>query len=199
MRKKIVLLSGGVTLLVSILFIALSVQGAGTQSPSLTAGVPAACTPTPAVRAPTFTIGPNERAIPGAANTVTRRYQATYPGDVHYPGKTSDLAPQVQQDDKYVLVVRHADCTYEDVFMTLDQIAAFKSNLPAGDTVVSGFEPRSQRGVHTQVTPPAGGTPSRLNGPASTVPPPPSRPSPALQTAVSRNARTALAGNKQSP
>lgn len=97
----------------------------------------AACTPTPVVRHPTFTIAPDQRVTPGALNTAIARYQATYPGDVHLPARTTDLEPQVAANNKQMVIVRHVDCTYEAYLMTGGKIAAFTSGLPSGDSVVT--------------------------------------------------------------
>ncbi len=162
----------------------------------------AACTPTPAVRHPTFTIGPDQRATPGAVSTEIVRYQATYPGDVFLPARTTDLDPQVPANEKQTVIVRHVDCTYEGYLMAGGRVPSFQSNVPAGDTVVSISPLPSSAYIHGYPpSPPVGLTPGVGYGadgkPVTvTVLPPggiPSPPPPALQTAAVRQLETRIA------
>lgn len=168
----------------------------------------AACTPTPVVRHPTFTIAPDQRVTPGALNTAIARYQATYPGDVHLPARTTDLEPQVAANNKQMVIVRHVDCTYEAYLMTGGKIAAFTSGLPSGDSVVTIGPPPSSAYIHGYTpTPRPGQTPGIGYGadgkpitvtvlPPGSIPPPPAS---ALQTAEVRYLETRIADNTQVP
>lgn len=166
--------------------------------------------PTPITRRPTFTISPNEINTPGAFNTAVARYQATYPGDVHIPTQTIDLAPQIPANGKWTYVVRHADCSYAYVLVPNEQTATFLQQLPLGDTVISSIPPALVLGTsrHPQAptrnpkqTP---GVPYDANGsPITTVIAPPVTPPgsipPAIETANARFLATRTSGNQSTP
>lgn len=142
MKKKVVLLlSGGIVLLLPVLFVAYEVRGAMSNTP--TTPIPnAACTPTPTVRHPTFTVGPNEGTVPNIVSTKIAAYQATYPGDHIVPAHTTDLAPQIARNDKSIVIIRHADCTYEEFLVAESQIPTFAGTyLKSGDSLYAQVPP----------------------------------------------------------
>ena len=205
MHTKIAL-AGAALVLLSMTLVACNSQGNVTATPAGAAAAgtaSAACTPTPAVRRPTLTIAPAERNTPNAAITAIARYQATYPGDVIGPTRTTDLAPQVPQRDKVTIVVRHANCTYDYYYLTADQIAGFRAGLPPGDTIFASAPPESLIGKHPPPAPqPSGAAPGigfDANGnrvtPAAPSESPIAPPPAALQTAEVKALATRTGGN----
>lgn len=209
MRTKIAFV--GVALVsIALILVACNSQGNVTATPAgaaAAASVIAGCTPTPAVRPPTFTVAPAERNTPYAAITVIARYQATYPGDVVGPTRTTDLAPQVAQRDKVTIVVRHANCTYDYYYLTSDQIAGFRAALPPGDTIFASAPPESLMGQHPTLAPqPSGAAPGvgfdRNGNKVTPVPPSGTQIAPppaALQTAEAAAEATRLGGFSRTP
>ncbi len=179
MHRKYLLLLGGV---VSVLVAALVIISVHVQGITPVAGVPplAACTPTPAVRAPYPTLSPDEQKTPGIGQTAITRYQATHPGDVHNPKKVTDLAPQLAKGDKPEVIVRDPDCTYEGFLIAPDQPSydSLIKSLPANTTAVSML-PAQNTLRHTVVPGPSGpaGTPgvfiNHQGTPMTTIPTPP--------------------------
>ena len=156
MRKLMLLLfSVGCIGAISVA-IYLSAHMSGVQSAPISA-----CTPTPAVRVPTFTVGPGQQSTPGASLTAVARYQATYPGDVITASRVTDLEPQIPNTDKRVIVVRHLDCTYAYFRIATTQQAfdALVRTLSPGDSVVTIFDPESARGKRPSPNLPASLTP----------------------------------------
>jgi hypothetical protein len=103
------------TLLIAVL-VACSHAGVVTAPPGNAGAAPAiqiGCTATPLTRRPTFTVAPSDILTPGAIGTTMARYHATYPGDVIGPTKTTDLAPQIPQEEKNTVIVRHDNCSYD--------------------------------------------------------------------------------------
>lgn len=163
-EKGILLLSGSVVWLVFVVF-AFAVGGALSNTPT-TPSPNAACTPTPPVRHPTFTVGPGERATPNVVSTNIAVYQATYPGDHIVPARDTDLAPQVPFNDKASVVIRHADCSYEQFLVSKDQLPTFASTyLKPGDSLYAQSAPPAAR-VHQE--PPTGVIGQRPGVPVNT-------------------------------
>lgn len=149
---------GGMALLIGIVIVSLNVHSASTPPAATGSASPsAACTPTPAVRRPTFTVDPAVRLTPYAQFTAVARYQATYPGDVHLPARTTDLAPQIAQKDKVEIYVRLPDCSYESYLMAWNQqtIDTFIGGLQVGRTVVAIVPPSSAMQRAPAGSPPA--------------------------------------------
>jgi hypothetical protein len=181
-RKHLLLLGGGIGILVSaFLLISVHVQGISTSPkiPPL-----AACTPTPAVRAPYPTLSAEEQKTPGIGLTAIAHYQATHPGDVHNPKQVTDLAPQLSKGQKPEVIVRDPDCTYEGFLIAPDQQAynALATSLPTNHLIISMLPaPDSLR--HTAIpglTGPAGTPGVYINhqGTPITIVPTPSFPVP---------------------
>lgn len=192
MRRRVILVLGGCLFLVCTSVLLVKWRSYGVQGAVQTAAAVAACTATPAIRAPTFTVSPAERSTPNAQVTAFARYEATYPGDVARPSKTTDLAPQIAQEDKQTVVIRHITCSYEYYLIAPDQQSfdTFVRGLPPGDTVVTIFAPGSVRGKRPPPATPRpnqtpgvaygpNGTPitSSVSAPAS-IPPSPAQPFP---------------------
>lgn len=191
MRTKIALV-GATLVLVSVILVACNSRGNVTATPAGAAAITAsaACTPTPAVPHPTYTIGPSQQATPGIAITAVVLYQATYPGSGIAITQTLDLAPQIPTDDKWRYVIRHPDCTYEYVLVPSDRTSTFGRDLPPGDTVVSGVPPASALGSGARVPLPKPPTGSQMPAiPPSTTARPPAPP--VAPTTIPANGRGA--------
>lgn len=181
-RRRLFLIGGAMTAMLTLALVVVSqsahgaVSFTGTVYPTRS-GAPASCTPTPAVRPPTFTIGPGEGAHVNIQSTKIVAYRDAYPGGVIIPARTTDLAPTAVSDEKYGAVVRHINCTYDKYLLLYDQLAAFENNLPPGDQVVAVLPPSSSLGHVPNTVPPLGpGTRypvSTGSSPVHTLAPPP--------------------------
>ncbi len=208
MRKMIVLfLAGGIVLLLPVFFVAYQVRGAqaGTATPTRTSACPTIFQPT---YPPLFTVSPVESATPGANATILARYHLRYPVDAYQGIHTRDLAPQVPLEKKAPIIVRHTDCSFEELLIPFDQSSTYLNALPAGDTVIVAAPPPGA--YHPPVpytTPPTlrpGQTPGVDYGKDGkpitvTITPPsgqPSPPSSALQTNVAHDVATFAIGNQ---
>ncbi len=143
------------------------------------------------------TLSPEQRATPGALQTVQAHYDATYPRDGYQNVKTTDLAPQAAANDKAQVFVQHADCSYEKFLLRQEDIGSFAASLPKGDRLgaVINAPGQLQSTFFPPLTPPtrivnAGS----VTVPAVTLPnlPPATIPAP-LQTSVAGWEETAQA------
>ncbi len=153
------------------------------------------CTPTPAVRSPTFTLPPGAQYTPGAVGTSIARYQLVHPGDVIDPTQIVDLDPQVPQNQKWQLFVQLPGCIYETVLTTAAHMDNFKKTLTAGQTIVGVAPPQSafEAPVLARSSPSTPGTSNASPGvPPGTVLPPP----PAMLTAAAHQRETFTAGGR---
>ncbi|MHB8647437.1 MAG: hypothetical protein ACYDAR_16765 [Thermomicrobiales bacterium] len=91
-------------------------------------------------------------------------YQAAYPGDHIVPTRITDLASQVSYNDKFAIMVRHADCTYEQFLIAPDQLPTFSQHLQPGDSVYGQIAPPSAR---IRREPPTGVIGQRPGGPVN--------------------------------
>jgi len=128
--------------------------------------------------APTFSqAGPaaTPTPVPGFAPPPANPPPAVTPiGTVH------DLAPSVQQQDKWSAVFQFPDGHQEMYLLATNDVSAVRSQLPSGATLVTTIPPRSLVGKEAprkvtppavRVTPPTSGQ-VPLPGPQPPVPPP---------------------------
>lgn len=83
--------------------------------------------------------------------------------------RTTDLAQNLAPEDKGTIIVRHANCTYEEFKIAPDKqtVDTFIGNLPATDVVVNVAPPQSIFGKYPPVAPVRQG--SSTPSPQSTV------------------------------
>ena len=164
------------------------------------------CTPTPAVRAPTYTIPSKGQYTPGVVNTSIARYQTAHPGGAIVPSQTVDLDPQIAEDDKYHVVLQLPNCTYETVLVSSARLASYVKNPPQGAIVLGVAPPLSalEAPMQVRMTPRPNQTPGiaydQNGSPVSaTMTPPavlPSPPSSAFLTAVAHQQETRAASGR---
>ena len=87
---------------------------------------PQASTPTP----------PLDRANPDGETTLPARPTAVQP-------KITDLAPNIPNEDKPAVVIRHTDGSLEEYLLAPGTVNAFLQNLPEGDKLELKIPPPS--------------------------------------------------------
>ena len=92
------------------------------------------------------------------------------------PVKINDLAPQVAERDKAMVVFQHPDGTREWIWVRSEDVDKVVRGFAPGDTLKNIIPPASARkGMPVPITPPAANPASSPQGPASglEIPPPP--------------------------
>lgn len=130
MKKKYLLVLGGILTIITVLALAL------TQARSVRSGPPiSTSTPSGWPNYPQFDPNnPNRTVIPPMPTAVQP--------------KITDLAPNIPYENKPSVIVQHADSSRERYLLAPDMLDAFIKNLPKGDKLVGVIPPPSLLMTH---------------------------------------------------
>ena len=128
MKQKYMLALSGVIVILAVLVLAL------TQARSVRSG--------PQVSIPTPTYSPNTSQLnPNGGNVLPVMPSVE-------PLKETDLSPDMDDNDKGMLIIRHADGSEEAFLIAPDLIDQFISQLPKEDKLVQIISPGSIESAH---------------------------------------------------